>query len=215
MNCVQFESGLSDYLEGIHTSEQQVHLNSCSACSGMLADLNFISSQAASLREFDEPSPRVWNGLEIQLRREGLIRETPAARPSTIEFFRRWRTAWLVPAAAALVIVAGVKLYQPNKAGDTSPVSHQVAKQIPSPQVHAPSSVISVEDKEILSMVASRPPAQQASYKHGLEQANAFIRDAEQMTKDDPNDEEAQQMLVNAYQQKQMLFTLASDRGGE
>jgi hypothetical protein len=212
MNCVQFERGLSDYLEGNHTSDLQAHLDSCPACSGLLVDLNFISSHAPSLQEFEGPSPRVWNALEVQLRREGLIRNAPVARPRLFAFLSRWRTAWLVPVAAALVIVAGIKLYQPGRAGDTSPVSHEAVKQAPKP---ATPPVISAEDREILRMVASRPPAQQASYRVGLDQANAFIRDAEQWAKENPNDGDAQQMLINAYQQKEMLFTLVSDGSGD
>lgn len=215
MNCVQFERGLSEYLEGTYTSEQQAHVNSCSTCSGLLADLNYISAEAASLRELHEPSPIVWNALEAQLRREGLIRENPVTAFPSFDFFRRWRTAWLVPAAAALVIVAGIKLYQPGKAGDTSPVSHEAVKQGPASPARATSPSVSAEDRELLRMVASRPPAQQASYKAGLDQANAFIRDAEQWAKENPHDVDAQQMLIDAYQQKEMFFTLASDRGGE
>ena len=157
MNCAEFERVLPDYLEGAHTSEQQTHLNSCPVCSGLVADLNLISAEAPSLQASDEPGARVWNAIESQLRREGLIRASAASCPSPAEFFRRWRTAWLVPVAAALVIAAGIKLYHPPRAGDTSPV----AKQVSSPSKPVP--VVSAEDKELLNRVASRPPSQQAS----------------------------------------------------
>src|ERR1700688_1862626 len=98
MNCLQFENTLSDYLEGARSSEQQAHLSSCSACSSLLADLNLISAEALSLRELDGPAPHVWNALEAQLRREGLIRQP--SRPSLPDFLVRWKTAWLVPVAA-------------------------------------------------------------------------------------------------------------------
>ena len=121
MNCLQFENALSDYLEGSRTSEQQAHLSSCSACSSLLADLNLISAEAFSLRELNEPNPKIWNAIEAQLRREGLIRRP--SRPLLPDFFRRWRSAWLVPVAAALVIAAGIKLYHPAKIGDNQPVA--------------------------------------------------------------------------------------------
>lgn len=209
MNCVEFENGLSDYLEGAHNSEQQAHLNSCSVCSGLLADLSLISAEAVRLRETEEPSPRIWNALEAQLRREGLIR-TPrgiSSRPSLPEFFVRWRTAWLVPVAAALLIAAGIKLYQPAKVGDSQPVARVAKKVTP-----VASSVVSVEDKDIMSTVASRPPAQVAAYRTDLDQANAFIRDAQAVLKNDPNDVYSQQLLINAYEQKQMLYRLALDQ---
>jgi hypothetical protein len=208
MNCLQFESALPDYFEGARTSEQQAHLSSCSACSNLIADLDYISAQAASLQELHEPSPQVWNALEAQLRREGLIRQP--ARPTQPSVFFRWRAAWLVPVAAALAIVAGIKLYQPQKAGDNQPVAKQVATPTPTPAVSAPA--VSADDKDILKTVASRPPAQVAAYRNDLDQANAFIRDAEEAVRNNPNDVYSQQLLMNAYEQKQMLYHLAVDQ---
>jgi hypothetical protein len=207
MNCLQFENALSDYLEGAATSEQQAHLNSCSACSGLLADLSLISSEASSLRAVDEPSVRIWNSLEAQLRKEGLIREP--SRPSQPGFFPRWRTAWLVPIAAALLIAAGVKLYQPAKIGDNQPIAKQ--RTPAAPVVPA----VSAEDKDVMNTVASRPPAQVAAYRNDLAQANSFIRDAQEAVKNDPNDIYSQQMLMNAYEQKQMVYRLAVDQNNE
>src|SRR5262249_4165174 len=116
MTCREFEHVLPEYLEGSHSPEQQAHLKTCAVCSDLLADLNCISSQAALLRETDEPSPRVWNAIEGQLRREGLIHEPALAGTSWHEIFQRWRGAWLIPAAAGLII-AGVKLYHPIHIG--------------------------------------------------------------------------------------------------
>src|SRR4051794_8456122 len=198
MNCLQFENALSDYMEGDGTSEQRAHLNSCSACSGLLADLSFISSEASSMRELDGPSDRVWNLLEAQLRQEGLIKRP--SRPSLPDFFHRWRTAWLVPIAAAVLIAAGIKLYQPAKIGDNQPVAKQ---HIPAAPVVP---VVSAEDKDMMNTVASRPPAQVAAYRNDLAEANSFIRDAQEAVKNDPNDIYFQQMLMNAYEQKQMVY---------
>jgi hypothetical protein len=207
MNCLQFENTLSDYLEGARSSEQQAHLSSCSACSSLLADLNLISAEALSLRESDGPAPHVWTTLETQLRREGLIREP--SRPSLPDFLVRWKTAWLVPVAAALLIAAGIKLYQPQKIGDNQPVAKEQTPRIPV------LPVVSAEDKDILTTVASRPPAQVAAYRNDLDQANAFIHDAQEALKNDPNDIYSQQLLINAYEQKQMLYRLAVDQSDE
>ena len=207
MNCLQFENALSDYLEGARSSEQQAHLSSCSACSSLLADLNLISAEASSLRESDGPAPHVWTALEAQLRREGLIRE--ASRPLLPDFLLRWKTAWLVPVAAALLIAAGIKLYQPAKIGDNQPIAKNVATGAPV----APA--VSLDDKDIMTTVAARPPAQVAAYRNDLDQANAFIRDAQESLKNDPNDIYSQQLLINAYEQKQMLYRLAVDQSDE
>lgn len=206
MNCVEFERDLLEVLEGSHTPEQQAHVDSCPACRGMLTDLNFISSQAKTLVAEEEPGPHVWHMLEAQLRSEGLIREPRVERERT-SIFARWRTAWLVPAAAALALVAGLKMYGPAGAGDNVPVAKTPA--VTSPNAMA---AVSNEDQQMMNTVAARVPAQQARYRADLNDANAFIRDAEQSIKDDPNDVYTQQMLINAYAQKQMLYDLAVDR---
>lgn len=208
MTCGEFEHVLPEYIEGSHSPEQQAHLKSCAACSDLLADLNCISSQAALLRETEEPSPRIWNSIEAQLRREGLIRDPVIARPSWRETFQRWRGAWLIPVAAAL-IVAGVKLYHPAHIGDQEAVVRPAAPAAAGQQVPKVSAV----DTAIMDTVAARPPAQRASYQADLDRANAFIRDAEQSVRNNPDDVYSQQLLINAYEQKQMVYDLAVDRG--
>jgi hypothetical protein len=206
MNCVEFERVL---LEGEQTPEQLAHLNSCSSCSNLLADLALISNQAKLLLAADEPSPAVWNALESQLRREGIIHGAEPSHKSLGDLFWRWRTAWLVPAAAALVIVGVLRLHHPAAAGDNAPIAKQnVAK----PRVTA---AVSGDDQQLLNTVASRPPAQRAKYRADLDDANAFIRDAQDAIRNDPNDVYRQQMLINAYEQKQMLYQLAVDNVSE
>ena len=205
MNCVEFERVL---LEGEHSPEQRAHLDSCSACANLLADFTLISSQAKLLLAADEPSPAVWNALESRLRSEGLIRPAEGSRSSR-DFFWRWRTAWLVPVAAVLAMVAVVRLHHPASAGDNAAVAKQV-------KVKAPVTVaVSSDDQQLLNTVNSHRPAQRARYRADLDDANAFIRDAEQAVKSDPNDVYRQQMLINAYEQKEMLYDLAVDHVSE
>lgn len=207
MNCTEFERVLPEVLEGGHTLEQQAHLDSCPACSSLLADLNDITGQAKSLMAADEPSPRVWNAIEAQLRKEGLIRSSAPTPATAVRWYPRWRMAWLVPVAAALAIIAGVKLYYPSHVVETPPV----AKQILLPPGTNPPAVSS-DDQQFLNTMATKRPARRAKYREDMDDANAFIRDAQQALKNDPGDVYAQQMLINAYEQKQMLFDLAVDR---
>lgn len=209
MNCLEFERVL---LEENRTPEQQAHLNSCSTCAGLIADLDFISSQAKSLLASDGPSPAVWNALEAQLRREGLIRAPHISEPG-VDFFRRWRAAWLAPVAAALALVMVLRFHHPAGAGDNVPVAKQ-AQAAPATKAFVTTSV-SNEDRQLLDTVAARPSAQRAKYTADLDDANAFIRDAEAAAKIDPNDIYRQQMLINAYEQKQMLYDLAVDKMSE
>jgi hypothetical protein len=216
MNCVEFERGLPEYVEGSPTSEQQAHLSSCPACSGLLLDLNTIASQAKLLLAVEDPSPAVWNALEARLRSEGLIRRSePTYLPVRPSPWQRWRASWLVPVAAGLAIIAGVKLYRPAVLNDSS-----VAKQPPTviPETVAKVKAkppLSHDDQQLLKTVADRPPAQLAKFQADLDQANSFIQDAQESLQRDPNDFYMQQMLINAYEQKQMLYELAVDNGSQ
>ena len=217
MDCVEFERVL---LNGESSPQQQAHLNSCPACASLQADFEWISLQAKSLLASDVPSPAVWNAIEARLRSEGLIRDLQPAqveiqRPAVFNFFRRWQIAWLVPATAALVLVAVLRLHQPAGAGDNAPIAKHATPATVTVPTRVSTSARSRDDQQLLNTVASRPPAQLARYRADLDDANAFIRDAEAAAKNDPNDVYRQQMLINAYEQKQMLYDLAVDNVSE
>ena len=71
MTCKEFERVLPELGES-QSIEQESHLKSCSVCSELLSDLNAIARQARLLGPDVEPSPRVWNSIEITLRQQGL-----------------------------------------------------------------------------------------------------------------------------------------------
>jgi DNA-binding SARP family transcriptional activator len=49
-------------------------------------------------------------------------------------------------------------------------------------------------------------------YAENLRQVNESIRDAQGLVDEAPNDEDARRSLMDAYQQKSMLFEMAMDR---
>jgi hypothetical protein len=211
MNCAEFELVLPDITEGDREFEQEQHLRSCSACRSLVADLNAISKQARTLQAFEDPSPRVWNSIEIALIREGLIRKNPHSELAKVHAFpSRWRSAWLLPVAAALLVTAGVVSYERNHDSRTG----QVAYNLPATQTQlAPAGTAeAAADQQLLQSVAQRAPAMEAAYKANLQDVNSYIRDAEASVKDNPNDEEAQQYLSNAYEQRAMVYEMAEDR---
>src|SRR6202049_3219039 len=96
MTCQEFERVLPELGDG-YSIEQETHLRSCSACSDLVADLNAISQQARLLQGSEEPSPWVWNSIEVALRQEGLIRP-PHPQHSLVHPPRlSWKLRWLVP----------------------------------------------------------------------------------------------------------------------
>jgi hypothetical protein len=68
------------------------------------------------------------------------------------------------------------------------------------------------EDQQLLEAVGSRSPAMQATYASNLQNVNAYIRDAEESAQADPNDEEAQQVVMDAYEQRATIYEMALDR---
>jgi hypothetical protein len=70
---------------------------------------------------------------------------------------------------------------------------------------------MSDEDQQVLSAVAQRSPMMTAAYETNLHNVNEYIRDAQATVDAYPNDEEAQRSLMDAYEQKSMLYDLALD----
>jgi len=207
MNCVELQKSLAEIEDG-SGAEQQAHLKSCPECSALVAEFNSIASAAMELRASEEPSPRVWNSIEIALRQEGLIHAPRPSRSLIPSFGNRWGwMRWAVPAAAALLITVGISLHRRSL-----PV--QVADNASRPAVAAVSdmAVAGLNDDDLLQEISEQAPALRAQYEADLRRANEFIEDAKNDVVANPNDEEARRALLEAYQQKAMLFELALDR---
>ena len=211
MTCAEFEQVLPDLMEGAPNLEVEAHLNSCPKCWELVSDLRAITDECKLLRSSEEPSLQVWNSIESALHREGLIRESEPRRPFLVPTTRRrWgATAWLVPLAAVLLIAIAFVMSRPG--------IDRVAKQTnPPAQVTVPTSPTSGEtaedDQQVLAEVAASAPMMEATYEENLRNVNSYIRDAEAALKANPNDDEARQYLMEARQQKEMLYEMALDR---
>ncbi|HXZ39219.1 MAG TPA: anti-sigma factor [Terriglobales bacterium] len=211
MTCDEFGRVLPE-LEGGHHKEQQEHLKSCSSCSDLVSDLNAIAQQARLLTDDHEPSPRVWNSIEIALRQEGLIHQPRPQLVPSVARSPRWRFAWVVPITAALVFGA-VLLFMHQH------LNNQVAQQPSvSPQVieaaaqSSQASAVLTDEDQLLNVIAARAPTLRAGYESDLRAVNAYIRDAELSARNDPNDQIAQQYLLNAYEQRAMVYEMALER---
>jgi hypothetical protein len=172
----------------------------------LLEELNLIVAHASELQASDEPSPRVWNSIEIALRQEGLIRPQPANGGLHLpSFAARWGTArWLVPAAAILLLMVGI--FERRQSGPVRS-DQQVALKAPMTTV-SPSGL---NDEDLMQEVAETTPAMRTQYEDNLKRVNESIRDAQITVNESPNDEDARRALMDAYQQKSMLFEMAMD----
>lgn len=209
MTCVELQASLAEN-ENASSSAQRAHLKNCPDCSALVAELLVIACAAAELRAAHEPSPRVWNGIEAALRREGLIRPQRAKASLLPAFSGSWGwTRWMLPVAAALLVTVGVMVRQHS-------ASHQIASNEnpdqPALSVAGSDLAAGLNDADLMQEVEQQPPALQAEYSDSLRRANQYIEDAKNVLAADPNDEEARRSLMEAYQQKAMLFEFALDR---
>jgi hypothetical protein len=207
MTCIELQESLAEFESG-GTAEQRAHLKSCRHCSALIHELDLIASSAASLREADEPSPRVWNAIEIVLRREGLIHPPRPNRSLVPAFDSRWAWArWLVPAAAALLVLVGIYVRQHSGPRITSVATPPVVRNaVPD------ATIAGLNDDDLLQEISRNAPEKRAQYAEHLRRANQYIQDAQDNVRANPNDAEARRSLLEACQQKSMLFELAMDR---
>jgi len=203
MNCVELQQSLAEVDDG-SSPQQRAHLRGCTACSALVRELDLIIAAASELRAAEDPSPRVWNSIEIALRQEGLIRSQSARRSFVPSFATRWGAArWLVPAAAMLLLALGIYVRReslPNQLSQHASVVVPVAN---------PSDM---DDADLMLEVAANAPAMKMQYEENLRWVNESIRDAQGLVDESPNDEDARRSLMNAYHQKSMLFEMAMDR---
>jgi hypothetical protein len=70
----------------------------------------------------------------------------------------------------------------------------------------------SADDQQFLSEVSTRAPSMRATYESQLRAVNADIRESQAYLDRNPGDADARQHLMDAYQQKALLYQIALDR---
>lgn len=207
MSCEEFQRILPE-IEDSYGLEQERHLKTCAHCSGLVEDLKAISREALLLAEDEDPSPRVWNRIEVALRQEGLIRDAqPASSPVR---GAGWRPVWLVPVAASFLLIFGLLLYQ---RGGVEPQTARLLPATPHSVITSLPEGMSADQAELLGIVAAQAPSLRTAYESEFKAVNAYIRDAELAVRRNPNDQISQQYLTNAYEQRAMVYEMAMDHG--
>ena len=210
MTCVELQESLIENERG-STAAQQAHIRNCSHCAALVADLLVIACAAGDLRGAHEPSVRVWNSIEATLRREGIIRPQRGSHSLLPSFAGSWGWArWALPVAAALLITIGWAVRQHAPGPQLSGVALTSQPTLSEPVADA--AIAGLNDNDLLAELSQQAPSLQAQYVENLRRVNDYIRDAKTTLAANPNDEEAHRALLDAYQEKAMLFELALDR---
>jgi len=213
MTCAEFQKALPYIIETGGNAEQEEHLRTCTKCSDLVADLKYIAECAKLLVPMMDPSPRVWDEINKSLEQEGLVRKaTPRGRLLEPTTASRWGPRWLIPVAAVVLAVLALFVYR-NQTGE----KHVADNQPPAPAAVA-SSTVSVhgmsdaDDQQVLQQVTAQSPSLRDAYEVNLKQVNSDIADAQRSLDQNPGDADAEQSLRDAYEQKTMLYDMATSR---
>ena len=68
------------------------------------------------------------------------------------------------------------------------------------------------DDQQLLQQVSMASPSLKETYESSLQRVNSYIADAQKCVQQNPDDADAQQHLREAYQQKAMLYDMATAR---
>ena len=210
MNCQQFQETLPYIIESGGGGDDESHLQECESCASLVRDLRYIAEQAKLLLPMHDPNPRVWNNIEQSLQREGLLegrmpRLGHIQKNSTSQTqAKSWTTLGGAIALTAVIIFTVVLTNYKPKPLQQTPLTAQNSS--------ADSTQFNSDDQQLISQVSQQSPEAQRAYEASLRDVNAYIADAEQAAKSDPGDASAQALLQDAYEQKEMVYQMATAR---
>lgn len=210
MQCHEFVTHAEQWMEGESSAAAKSHLDSCSHCRSLIADLTAIRSAAGELPS-PEPPERIWVSLRNQLAAEGIIKEetmdvrTVEPARARFGFFPSLRPA--VAAVYLTAVLAVVSLIAFRAINSSDPAGVNIA----STQMMAMPASLSADGD--VSKLHEHNPAVVDSYKQNLQIVDNFIAMCEKTVKDEPRNEAAREYLYNAYQQKAELLAMISERG--
>ena len=212
MNCQRFQEILPYIIESGGNEEEEVHLRTCPHCAELVQDLKYIATQAKLLLPMHDPSPRVWSGIEQSLHRQGLISEgrtslTGQMMTTLPAQARSWTPlGWALAAIALMGFSLLLINYRPQL-----PPAQRSAQNMSAP-APVESTALEADDQQLMAQVSQQSPAVRRAYEDSLREVNAYITDARQAVARDPQDAAAREYLLGAYQQKEMLYQMATAR---
>ena len=210
MNCQQFQETLPYIIERGGGGEDESHLQTCPSCASLVQDLRYIAEQAKLLLPMHDPNPRVWKNIEQSLQREGLLEgRTPplghiTKNPTSQTEAKSWTPlGWALALTAVIAFAVVLINYKSRQLPQTPFVAQNNA---------ADPTQFNSDDQQLMSQLSQQAPDAQRAYEASLRDVNAYIADAEQAARTDPSDATAQALLQNAYEQKEMLYQMATSR---
>lgn len=216
--CLRFQSGLPDYLEGENHPEIEEHAAQCEYCRCLLEDVEIIR-KVSSEPVYDDPPATAWASIRSTLITEGIIHPP-------LNFWDRWLPgrSWGILrypapiAAAAAVAIAAVVLLKSPRYVVRSPLQsatytlHNDAflQGNTAPQdVASLRQTISELEQSYQANQSSLEPSMRATYAKSLASLNREIQECQVSMKQEPQNRLAVDYLSSAYVQKVQLLQTA------
>jgi hypothetical protein len=205
MTCRHFHEELERWMDGERTPAAQAHVRTCSACSGLIADLKAIEVEAHSWSApLAEPPERVWISLRNQLEAEGIIKTKPelVAHPAaTTGWWSRLFAGSARPVLAGAYLAALVALVTGGLVS-----THRAAPPLIAQNFKPSIAAVNVSSPRISNSAV-------ADLNQSLAIVDKQIAMCEKSVSEEPDNEVARDFLYDAYQQKADLISEISERG--
>lgn len=217
MQCQELERVLEQWPPGALPRDAAAHVEACTSCRALVADLDAIQQAAGRLGKEDlevAPPERVWVNLRAQLEAEGLIHAPQrAARPAAAG----WREAWWMAlprpalAGAYVALLLAAALLGAFRSGLPQVASRDVLA-LRTATAGLGTRLNAVENSTIQALPKSDPTLT-ATLRRNLDAVDNFIALCEKSVREEPQNELAREYLYGAYQQKAELLSAMMERG--
>jgi len=204
MTCAEFQKVLPYIIETGGNPEESRHLRECPICSDLVQDLSYIAEQAKLLVPMEDPSPRVWDGIKRSLEREGMI------KPARARGRLLGPIPWMATIGAIILISFGAFLVERGRQRQSPAEADELPPAVGMQTVSLNTIATEQDDQQLLQQVAAARPGSRRAYETSLMQVNASNAEAMKTLQQDPDDGDARQSLHRAYQQKAMMYELAT-----
>ena len=207
--CRLLDRELAAYLEGEERPKLVAHIQECSFCYSMLADLEAIRLASNQLA-LEEPPPRIWTGIRASLIAEGIIRQPGVSWRRWFERWPGWAGLYNPIAVAALVclMVLGIGLLRVPSTRVSAPPA---ASRVDLSDVDLAGAAAAVGPMETTYHVraASFEPSVKETYQKSLDSLDGEIRECLHSVQQEPDNSLAREYLLAAYQQKAYVLQSA------
>ncbi len=203
MTCAEFQKVLPYIIETGGKPEEEEHLRECSICSDLVQDLKYIADQAKLLVPMEEPAERVWDGIKESLEREGMI------RPSRARGRLLGSITWISALGVIVLVAFGILAVNRYRLNHQATQSNQ---PIAGTHSAVPAHQLDVEhdDQQVLEQLGAVRPEARQTFEENFRVVNASIVDSQKTLDQNPTDGDARQALDRAYEQKAMMYELAT-----